>query len=105
PWGDGWQGLYCNSEWRNAAMTPVGIYPAGAAPCGAEEMAGNVSEWTSSVYDSSQIQEPGAGRVLRGGSWDSDSVNCSAWYRDYCTPGYRDVDVGFRLARTLRPGP
>ncbi len=105
PWGPDWQALSCNSEGRNGAMTPVGLYPAGAAPCGAEELAGNVWEWTGSVYDRSKIRDPAASRVLRGGSWGSISDLCSAWYRNFNSPVYRSNDFGFRLARTLRPDP
>ena len=32
------------------ATTPVGNYPDGASPCGALDMAGNVWEWTGSIY-------------------------------------------------------
>ena len=105
PWGDDWRPFSCNSEKRNEAMTPVGLYPAGAAPCGAEELAGNVWEWTGSVYDRSEIHDPNAGRVLRGGSWFNDWDGCSAWWSFYNAPVGWSIDVGFRLARTLRPDP
>jgi formylglycine-generating enzyme required for sulfatase activity len=76
PWGDGWRDDHAATEedretrgWRWSV--PIGCYPAGAAPCGALDMAGNVWEWTADVWQS----YPGAGkpfteedrRVLRGG--------------------------------------
>src|SRR5439155_6321753 len=47
--------------------SPVGLYPAGAAPCGALDLAGNVHEWTS-------------GSTVRGGSYLSgpNELRCSA---------------------------
>ena len=40
----------CNFGGNVGDTTPVGQYPAGASPCGALDMAGNVWEWTGSLY-------------------------------------------------------
>ncbi len=98
PWGDDWiadrAATAEDLETRGSRYSvPVGCYPAGAAPCGALDMAGNAWEWTASGWQS----YPGAAkpftddglRVLRGGYW-SDSrkrVRCGA--RDG-----GDLDVG-----------
>ena len=103
PWGASWNAEFCNSEHRIGTTTPVGIYPAGAAVCGAEELAGNVWEWTSSHSDVSKAQDPTAARVLRGGGWDFNSNYCSAWFRVHSTPWDQGLIIGFRLARTLLP--
>jgi formylglycine-generating enzyme required for sulfatase activity len=51
------------------------------------------------------ILEPrGADRVIRGGSWFSGARYCRAANRGSFTPGYRDYDVGFRLARSVALG-
>jgi formylglycine-generating enzyme required for sulfatase activity len=52
PWGDAFDRARCNAyeSRRHGRSTPVGRYPHGASPCGARDMAGNVWEWTSSVY-------------------------------------------------------
>ena len=42
---------------------PVDAHPAGAGPCGAEQLAGNVWEWVS------DRTEAGAWRAVRGGSY------------------------------------
>jgi formylglycine-generating enzyme required for sulfatase activity len=65
----------------------VGSYPAGASPCGALDMAGNVWEWVNDWYDGSYYSSsPGSNppgpvtgtfRVLRGGGW---SFNVSVVY-------------------------
>ncbi|MFM7166585.1 MAG: SUMF1/EgtB/PvdO family nonheme iron enzyme, partial [Planctomycetaceae bacterium] len=94
-WGDEWKTGYCNSERLLGSTSVVGTFPQATSPCGAVDMTGNVWEWTSSLYKSGK-----AGRVLRGGSWSSGSDVCSAWYRDYYSPGGRGSRVGFRLART-----
>ena len=65
------------------AVAP-GLHPAGAAPCGALDLAGNVSEWT-------------ADGAARGGSYLSGpgELRCSARYPVH--PASRDPYVGFRV--------
>ena len=36
-------------------------------------------------------------RVLRGGSWGDDQGFARSAYRGRINPGYRDVNVGFRV--------
>ena len=52
PWGNDWDPKLCNSaEAKSGGTTPVGAYsPAGDSPYGAADMAGNVWEWTTSLY-------------------------------------------------------
>src|SRR5262249_18321989 len=55
PWGDDFEQTRCNTielasaQGRRLTM-PVGSYRHGASPYGAQDMAGNVWEWTSSLY-------------------------------------------------------
>jgi formylglycine-generating enzyme required for sulfatase activity len=65
-------------------LSPVGLHPAGAAPCGALDLAGNVFEWT-------------ADGAARGGAYLSgpDELRCSA--RHPVHPAARDPYVGFRV--------
>jgi len=86
--------------------TPVGAYRFGVSPYGAYDMAGNVLEWTSSlwgVYPANSVP-PGdnsamsSNRVLRGGSWYQPAAHARAVYR---FERVLDVDFGnngFRLA-------
>jgi formylglycine-generating enzyme required for sulfatase activity/tetratricopeptide (TPR) repeat protein len=88
------------------ATTPVGHYPPGASPFGALDMAGNVWEWTSSLYQPYPYQadddrEAATGpdmRVLRGGSLDSESQLVRCAFRFGRAHESRNVGYGFRVA-------
>ena len=76
------------------------------------DMHGNVYEWcldSYGDYPSSAATDPfvtgGPYRVLRGGSWDGDPVDCRSAFRSGDVPGGRDFLVGFRvvLAPVLVP--
>ena len=87
----------------------VGIFPHGAAACGAEDMAGNVWEWCSTRYVPYPLGadiKPGSfynltrdGIVLRGGSWDNSAAVARCASRGSGTPGLDVGNLGFRLAR------
>ncbi|MDE3229032.1 MAG: SUMF1/EgtB/PvdO family nonheme iron enzyme, partial [Chloroflexota bacterium] len=76
PWGDDFDAARCNCATAIGQTSAVGAYPAGASPCGAADMAGNVWEWTSNLAadDASEARadaEPLEIAMLRGGSWFS----------------------------------
>lgn len=96
PWGDDEPSdqLCWN---RNLGTCPVGYYPFGDSPFGLQDMAGNVSEWTSS-WSIDHAGKPGDERVYRGGAW----VNISAEGlrpTPSAPPSFRDAYLGFRCAR------
>lgn len=107
PWGEAFDPQRCNT--RDSALgvsTPINTYPNGASPCGAQDMAGNVREWTSSryatyPYDASDGRErldaPGE-RVQRGGSWFNFASDARGAFRDWHAPDEVNPIVGFRLA-------
>ena len=118
PWGDSFDKARCNTYGSGiGAITPIGSYPvsdarrSGASPCGAEELAGNVWEWTSSLYkpypytltDGREAPDSTENRVLRGGSWLNDARGARAAYRDNLRPGGRNYVYGFRLALSRVP--
>ena len=84
PWGNELPGAgLLNFSYDQEDTTEVGMYPAGASPYGALDMAGNVQEWTADWYDEEYYsispaenpQGPIAGeyRAIRGCGW-GDSV-------------------------------
>ncbi|MEZ4709939.1 MAG: SUMF1/EgtB/PvdO family nonheme iron enzyme [Caldilineaceae bacterium] len=84
----------------------VGSYPDGASlDYGALDMAGNVLEWTSSLYveypygtDDGREEVSGAvRRVLRGGSWFNNPNLLRGANRRSYFPGNRDPNAGVRL--------
>lgn len=93
PWGDETpsdQILNYNSN--VGSTTAVGSYPHGASPYGALDMAGNVWEWTTDwyaeeYYANSPASNPpgpesGYHRVVRGGSWNNNSIGVTAANRN-----------------------
>jgi formylglycine-generating enzyme required for sulfatase activity len=103
PWGERFDPRCANT--REAGVgdtTPVGIFPAGASPCGALDMAGNVEECTGSLYGlypGSPVQDPeeGSYAVTRGGCFalDGDLARCDRRHGLPFAPA-----AGFRLARS-----
>jgi len=88
------------------AVTAVGSYPAGAAPCGALDMAGTVWEWCQNNFDKPHdcakprlkaMQRQKDRRSLRGGSWYVARRDARAAVRNRGHPDGRDVNIGFRL--------
>jgi formylglycine-generating enzyme required for sulfatase activity len=108
PWGDRWDPKRCNSGENDIGdTTPVGTYPDGASAYGLLDMAGNVWEWTRSLYrrypynprdgreDLDAVDD--VHRVLRGGAFLDGAryARCACRSRDlpyFCREYY-----GFRL--------
>jgi len=119
PWGDGWvEGRANTKEAGIRETSAAGTFPAGASPCGALDMAGNVWEWTHSRWGRSSLRrpdyvypyDPGDGRedpggpdlrVVRGGSWGDDRRNARCAYRDWGIADHYDDYLGFRLVVSL----
>ncbi|MCX6626853.1 MAG: SUMF1/EgtB/PvdO family nonheme iron enzyme, partial [Candidatus Solibacter sp.] len=97
PWGEEFDPARCNTrESGTGGTTEVGRYgEPGRSPNGAEDMAGNVWEWTGSW--STEKEEY---RVRRGGSWYAPRAGAACVYRNVDDPYNLDADIGFRCART-----
>ena len=112
PWGDQWDAARCNTkEGGKERTTAIGAYPLGASPYGLLDMAGNVWEWTSSLYWSYPYQatdgreDPNSpdSRVLRGGSWLNLYDGARAAYRRAYIPAYHSRIHGFRCCVSFNP--
>jgi formylglycine-generating enzyme required for sulfatase activity len=107
PWGENFATAKANTaESQLRGTTPVGSYRDGASPCGAEDMAGNVWEWTSSVYlpypyrgdEAHEAPDAHGARTLRGGSWFNGPRSARTACRKRTIPSDANGLNGFRLA-------
>ena len=75
------------------------------------DMSGNTREWVQDCWHGNYDGAPGDGsareegdcsrRVVRGGSWDGKPNDVRAANRDWYTTGFRNNNLGFRIARNL----
>jgi formylglycine-generating enzyme required for sulfatase activity len=107
PWGDVFDSARCNTKENDfGTITPVGRFPTGASPYGALDVAGNVWEWTGSLYkpypydptDGREYQQSPDARVLRGGSYDNKARFARAAHRKHIGQETFFRNRGFRLA-------
>jgi formylglycine-generating enzyme required for sulfatase activity len=104
--------LDCGSQWDGMKTAPVGSFAPN--PFGLHDTAGNVWEWTQDCWhwyyegapiDGTAWEEAGGGdcgrRVVRGGSWGDVPEFLRSAYRYRYFAGYRNINLGFRLAQDL----
>jgi iron(II)-dependent oxidoreductase len=111
PWGSEWMGYEANLDRRRFGPTSAGSYSGGESASGCLQMSGDVWEWTSSWFQSypgflafphpecSEVFFGEEYRVLRGGSWATDSVVARTTFRNFDVPERRQIFAGFRCAR------
>lgn len=129
PWGNKMESTYLNTYYNVGSSTSVFKYPKGKSVYGVMDMAGNVSEWTSSKFEPykgsaapSTIFKPkvmvegsnkdkamkigklvelkkGEYVVRRGGSWKSDPFATATYHRNFSLPNYASDFFGFRCAK------
>ena len=93
---------------HNAKFQTHPIGTKAANPWGFYDLQGNVWEWCQDWYNGpsgTQPQvdpignQPGSGRVMRGGSWFGGPESCRCAARGYMAPETRIRLIGFRLVR------
>jgi iron(II)-dependent oxidoreductase len=117
-WGDAFDEARCNVDAHGALRletSPVGRYsPAlhpelaegGDSSYGLADMAGNVWEWTGSLYqpypydsgDGREGHETEGERVVRGGAYDESPLLARCAWRNGVQPKLRAANIGFRVA-------
>lgn len=133
PWGNEWRAKLANTAeaWKterekafswmrkpplHGMTTVVGSFsPQGDSPYGCGDMAGNVWEWTRSLWgedpaepsfrypyvpsderENIQASEEVL-RIFRGGAFNRDSKSVRCAFRNWNLPWYRSRNLGFRL--------
>jgi iron(II)-dependent oxidoreductase len=117
PWGDEEPGpQHANLGQRHLRPAVAGAYPMGATPLGVHQLIGDVWEWTSSDFhpypgfaafpypEYSEVFFGPDYKVLRGGSFGTDSVAVRGTFRNWDYPVRRQIFAGFRTARDAAPG-
>ncbi len=119
PWGNEFDTNKANTAETGLGTTsPVGCFTMGASPYGVLDMAGNVWEWTRTLWGTEFAQSsffypynPSDGRenlysaanvlrVIRGGSFFYHSWHTRISSRGRSLPPELDWDIGFRVAVT-----
>ena len=112
PWGEpAPDEQHANHAEMYNGTTAVGCFAAGMTPTRIHDMAGNVWEWTASMYGEYakglatvwQAPADAANKrfTLRGCGWNTRLLSLRASNRDYNAPDHHSLYVGFRLARHL----
>lgn len=108
PWGDEPDSNKANyRETKIGTTSPVGCFPGGESPFGCLDMAGNVWEWTHSLYEKYPytidrekygIKNKNLSRVLRSRAFVYASGGFSRCaLRDLDAPDRRNAGYGFRI--------
>ncbi len=107
PWGNEWKAKAANADSSSHKhATGGGEHSAGPSPFGAQDMSGNVWEWTASdlaAYPGGTLpaQAQGDLKVVRGGSWRENRSQTTATVRKGAPRVGRFANVGFRCVRDV----
>ncbi|MBV72235.1 MAG: hypothetical protein CMH52_12995 [Myxococcales bacterium] len=97
PWGDHWEASFCNTaagQLGLPSLAPVGSHPNDRSPYGLMDLAGGVTEWTST-----DVQQAGKFMAIcRGGRWNGSVRDSRCASRHPMPPKAAHLGVGFRLA-------
>jgi serine/threonine-protein kinase len=115
PWGNGAPSADL-AVYSTDSPAKVGSKPKGKSWVGALDMAGNVSQWTNTIYDQTKFPYPYKAddgresngdantlRVWRGGAYNVYDVVeiLKSVNRAWIGPSYEKFDLGFRCARSV----
>jgi serine/threonine-protein kinase len=114
PWGDQYAPRWCRAAESVAqpSVARVDVETDDVSPYGVQGLAGNVRAWCSDEWKPNGrplvgrwvqpggASDPGASRVIRGGSW-RDVGGAALFERRFAEPDSCVDDLGIRLVRTL----
>jgi formylglycine-generating enzyme required for sulfatase activity len=111
PWGDEFLADHINAEMNVGVSSTPGCFTQGRSPYGCDDMAGDVWEWTQSLYkpypyqltDGRELLDADGSRVVRGGSWGLHRGSARCAVRLGGVPDDRDFSLGFRLVLRSPP--
>jgi gamma-glutamyl hercynylcysteine S-oxide synthase len=116
PWGDERPSTaMANLDQLAFGTAPAGSYASYPSPYGAQQLMGDVWEWTSSGFDAfegfrpfpyPEYSEPFLGgpfKVLKGGSWATQPGAVTTAFRNWDYPERRQIFAGFRCAQDAEP--
>ena len=111
PWGEEFDPSYVSPNYDKAnGIVDVGTYEKGKSPYGLYDMAGNVWEWTATLYlpypgNQAAPEDYREGEyVLRGGaSHFGDPYALTTWFRYASFAEDQENYIGFRCARAAQP--
>ncbi len=89
---------HCGWYWRIGAPLPVGAIPQNVSPYGCYDLAGNIWEWTASLYHPDVPHF----HVVKGGSWGYSPAHTACYCRSACSTTipsvkYHAQGTGFRV--------
>jgi len=99
PWGDWRDGCANTSEAGLSRAIGVGLYPQGAAVCGALDMAGQLREWCLNDYSNVSIVDymNNEYKTQRGGSFYYFRLDAACASRNLNLPSFPDYYFGVRV--------
>ena len=117
PWGNSAGNICEFANWGGncGGIQPVGQFPKGDSPCGAQDMAGNLREWTADWYGASYYADlaaqstlsvapsgpqSGPGRVVRGGYFLDNAPEIRTSARAFAPPASSAQGIGARCCRS-----
>jgi len=110
PWGNNFSENLCNVDVHGDLRyqtSKVGKYsPDGNSPYRLVDMAGNIWEWTKSLYkpypyhsnDGREDLEQNGKRVVRGGAYNEGPLKARSSWREAVAPERQAQNIGFRIA-------
>jgi formylglycine-generating enzyme required for sulfatase activity len=93
-WAEEFEDDFYKNNKNKALTAECGRFTEGVSPYGCLDMAGNVWEWTDSIYEDQETE-----KVMRGGSWNFESYYCRCTDRDGSNADNTTINVGFRCVR------